>query len=205
MNRVVEVANPQLRLTFSGYQKFVIGVLAFLQFTIILDFMIISPLGAMMMLLCKSRHGSSVLRSRLTPSAPACLDFWRQGLPIVLTARSCYYFSMAVSCWVRCFVAWAPTYPMLLAARIVTGLFGGVIGSVALAIATDLFPLEMRGRVMGIISTAFAASQVLGLPQGYSSRVIGTGTHLSLSFLRWLCLQAWLFSFGCGRWWRIWL
>src|SRR3954471_9113168 len=41
------VASP--RLAFSGYQKFVIAVLAFLQFTIILDFMIISPLGAMMM------------------------------------------------------------------------------------------------------------------------------------------------------------
>src|SRR5882672_4956001 len=34
---------------FTRYQKFVIAVLAFLQFTIILDFMIISPLGAMMM------------------------------------------------------------------------------------------------------------------------------------------------------------
>jgi predicted MFS family arabinose efflux permease len=45
-------------------------------------------------------------------------------------------------------------------------LFGGVIGSVILAITTDLFPLEMRGRVMGVISTAFAASQVLGLPAG---------------------------------------
>ena len=33
-----------------------------------------------------------------------------------------------------------------------------------LAIATDLFPLEMRGRVMGFIQTAFAASQILGLP-----------------------------------------
>jgi predicted MFS family arabinose efflux permease len=41
-----------------------------------------------------------------------------------------------------------------------------VIGSVVLAIVTDLFPLEMRGRVMGVISTAFAASQVLGLPAG---------------------------------------
>jgi predicted MFS family arabinose efflux permease len=62
--------------------------------------------------------------------------------------------------------ALAATYPMLLMARIVTGLFGGVIGSVVLAIATDLFPLEMRGRVMGFIQTAFAASQVLGLPAG---------------------------------------
>jgi predicted MFS family arabinose efflux permease len=60
----------------------------------------------------------------------------------------------------------ATTYPLLLLARIVTGLFGGVIGSVVLAITTDLFPLEMRGRVMGVISTAFAASQVLGLPAG---------------------------------------
>ena len=60
----------------------------------------------------------------------------------------------------------AVTYPLPLGARIVTGLFGGVIGSVVLAIVTDLFPLEMRGRVMGVISTAFAVSQVLGLPAG---------------------------------------
>ena len=48
----------------------------------------------------------------------------------------------------------------------VTGLFGGVIGSVVLAIATDLFAPQMRGRVMGFIQTAFAASQVLGIPFG---------------------------------------
>jgi predicted MFS family arabinose efflux permease len=48
----------------------------------------------------------------------------------------------------------------------VTGLFGGVIGSIVLAISTDLFPANMRGRVMGLIQTAFAASQVLGIPLG---------------------------------------
>src|SRR5579871_2031765 len=37
------------RHVFTRYQKFVIAVLAFLQFTIILDFMIMSPLGAMVM------------------------------------------------------------------------------------------------------------------------------------------------------------
>src|SRR5690606_34214998 len=60
----------------------------------------------------------------------------------------------------------APNYPALLAARVVTGLFGGVIGSISLAIMADLFPLAQRGRVMGFIQTAFAASQVLGLPLG---------------------------------------
>jgi predicted MFS family arabinose efflux permease len=60
----------------------------------------------------------------------------------------------------------AQSFESLLLARIVTGLFGGVIGSVVLAIATDLFPPQMRGRVMGFIQTAFAASQVLGIPIG---------------------------------------
>jgi predicted MFS family arabinose efflux permease len=58
----------------------------------------------------------------------------------------------------------AKTYEFLLFARIVTGVFGGVIGSITLAIATDLFAFEQRGRVMGIVQTAFSASQVLGLP-----------------------------------------
>jgi predicted MFS family arabinose efflux permease len=41
-----------------------------------------------------------------------------------------------------------------------------VIGSVVLAITTDLFSLQQRGRVMGFVQTAFAASQVLGIPAG---------------------------------------
>jgi predicted MFS family arabinose efflux permease len=41
-----------------------------------------------------------------------------------------------------------------------------VIGSVVLAIIADLFPLHLRGRVMGFVQTAFAASQVLGVPAG---------------------------------------
>jgi predicted MFS family arabinose efflux permease len=62
--------------------------------------------------------------------------------------------------------ALAPDYPLLLAARIVTGIFGGVIGSVGFAIITDLFKFEVRGRVMGFVQMSFAASQILGLPIG---------------------------------------
>lgn len=60
----------------------------------------------------------------------------------------------------------ATSFEFLLLARMVTGLFGGVIGSIVFAITTDLFPLEARGRVMGFIQTAFAGSQILGLPFG---------------------------------------
>ena len=62
--------------------------------------------------------------------------------------------------------ALATSYHFLLAARMITGIFGGVIGSVVFAIITDLFPMEMRGRVMGYVQTAFASSQILGIPIG---------------------------------------
>ena len=64
------------------------------------------------------------------------------------------------------FCASAPSYEFLLFARIFTGIFGGVIGSICMAVITDLFSMEVRGRVMGFVQTAFAASQVLGIPIG---------------------------------------
>lgn len=60
----------------------------------------------------------------------------------------------------------ATDHYFLLVARMVTGLFGGVVGSVVLAISTDLFPLNMRGRVIGYLQTAFASSQIIGIPAG---------------------------------------
>ncbi len=62
--------------------------------------------------------------------------------------------------------AFANDYTFLMVARIVTGIFGGVMSSVSYAIITDLFPIDKRGSVMGFVQTAFAASQVLGIPIG---------------------------------------
>ena len=148
------------------YQKFVIAVLAFLQFTIILDFMIISPLGAMMMPtlhITPQQFGLAVSSYAFSAGVSGLLA---AGFADRFDRKRLLLFFYAGFMLGTLLCALASTYPMLLVARIVTGLFGGVIGSVVLAIATDLFPLEMRGRVMGFIQTAFAASQVLGLPAG---------------------------------------
>jgi len=64
------------------------------------------------------------------------------------------------------FCGFANDYWTLVAARIVTGLFGGVIGSISMAIITDIFTLQQRGRVMGFVQMGFGASQVLGIPIG---------------------------------------
>jgi predicted MFS family arabinose efflux permease len=160
------VTSRPARIQFSGYQKVVIGILGFLQFTVILDFMIISPLGAIVMPtlhISPRQFGLAVSSYAFSAGVSGFLAagfadrFDRKRLLLF------FYFGFMLG---TLLCALATTYPLLLGARIVTGLFGGVIGSVVLAIVTDLFPLEMRGRVMGVISTAFAASQVLGLPAG---------------------------------------
>src|SRR5262249_54878974 len=153
-------------LKFSGYQKFMVALLAFLQFSIVLDFMIISPLGAIIMPdlnIGPQRFGEIVSAYAFSAGASSLLAaafadrFDRKRF---LLFFYCGFIVGTALC------ALAPSYPLLLLARIMTGLFGGVIGAIVLAIATDLFPLQMRGLVMGVIQTAFAASQILGIPAG---------------------------------------
>jgi predicted MFS family arabinose efflux permease len=161
-------------MKMTPYQKFVIAVLAFIQFTVILDFLILSPLGAIVLPelhVATSQFGLLVSAYAFSASASGFLTagfadkFDRKKLLLFFYAR----FILGTG-----LCGMAGSYPFLLAARIVTGLFGGVIGSIAMAIAADLFPLEMRGRVMGIVQTAFAASQVMGLPVGlYLSNLWG--------------------------------
>ena len=151
---------------FSRYQKTVVAMLAFLQFAVILDFMIMSPLGAVIMPALNigpSQFGLVVSAYAFSAGASGLLTagfadrYDRKKLLL-------FFYTGFILGTVWCGLA--QTFESLLAARIVTGLFGGVIGSVVLAISTDLFPPQMRGRVMGLIQTAFAASQVLGLPIG---------------------------------------
>ncbi len=152
--------------SFSGYQKVVIGMLAFLQFAVILDFMLMSPLGALIMpslSVTPAQFGTVVSAYAFAAGISGLLTagfadrFDRKKLLLFF-----YTGFIAGTAW--CGVA--NSFESLLLARVVTGLFGGVIGSIILAIATDLFPPQMRGRVMGFIQTAFAASQVLGIPIG---------------------------------------
>ena len=151
---------------FSGYQTVVVVMLAFLQFAVILDFMLMAPLGALIMpslSITPAQFGSVVSAYAFAAGASGLLTagfadrFDRKKLLLFF-----YAGFIAGTAW----CGLAQSFPSLLMARVVTGLFGGVIGSVVLAIATDLFAPQMRGRVMGFIQTAFAASQVLGIPIG---------------------------------------
>jgi len=64
------------------------------------------------------------------------------------------------------FCGLAPNYELLFVARIIAGLFGGVMSAITFSIVTDIFSYKVRGKVMGFVQMAFAASQVLGIPIG---------------------------------------
>lgn len=152
--------------TFTPYQKVVVAIVTFLQFTIILDFMILSPLGALLLRdlhIPTAKFGLVVSAYAFSAAISGILAagfadrFDRKKLLL-------FFYAGFIAGTLLCGLA--TSYRSLLVARVVTGLFGGVIGSVVMAIIADLFPMNMRGRVMGFVQTAFGASQVLGLPLG---------------------------------------
>jgi predicted MFS family arabinose efflux permease len=157
-------ATPPLQ--FSGYQKRVIAMLAFLQFAVIIDFMLMAPLGALIM----PALGASPAQFGTVVSAYAFAagvsGFLTAGFADRFDRKKLLLFFYAGFIAGTAWCGLAGSFESLLIARIVTGLFGGVIGSIVLAIATDLFVPQVRGRVMGVIQTAFAASQILGIPVG---------------------------------------
>lgn len=141
-------------------------MLAITQFTVILDFMIMAPMGDLLM---KSIH--------LTPAqfglAVSAYAF-SAGLSGLLTAGFAdrfdrkkllvfFYIGFIIGTFL---CSLATDYTLLVAARIFTGLFGGVIGSISMAIITDIFKAQQRGRVMGYVQLGLGASQVMGIPLG---------------------------------------
>jgi predicted MFS family arabinose efflux permease len=149
---------------FTSYQILVIVILALTQFTVVLDFMVMSPLGDMLM---KSMDLTT------TQFAFAVSGYaFSAGVSGIATAGFAdrfdrkklllfFYIGFILG---TLFCGLITTYPLLIAARIVTGVFGGVIGAISMAIVADLFALEKRGRVMGFMQMGFGASQILGIP-----------------------------------------
>ena len=149
---------------FTGYQILVIILLALTQFTVVLDFMVMSPLGDMLMKsmeLSTSQFGLAVSSYAFSAGISGLLTagfadrYDRKKLLLF------FYIGFIVG---TLFCGIINSYPLLIAARIVTGLFGGVIGSISMAIVADLFTFQQRGRVMGFMQMGFGASQVLGIP-----------------------------------------
>ncbi|MBX9785070.1 MAG: MFS transporter [Chitinophagaceae bacterium] len=145
-------------------ERLIIILLASLNFTHILDFMIMMPLGNYLMpyFHITPRQfsflvGAYTLTAGVSGFAAAFFVnlFDRKK---VLVFAYIGFLAGTIAC------GFAPTYELLLASRILAGLFGGLIGAQVLSIIADLVPYERRGAAMGAIMSAFAVASTIGVP-----------------------------------------
>src|SRR6187455_2365827 len=149
---------------FTSYQGLVIILLALTQFTVVLDFMVMSPLGDMLMKSMELNTKQFGLAVSVYAFSAGTSGLLTAGFADRFDRKKLLLFFYIGFIAGTLFCGLANSYVLLIAARIITGLFGGVIGSISMAIIADLFPLHQRGRAMGFIQMGFGASQVLGIP-----------------------------------------
>jgi predicted MFS family arabinose efflux permease len=181
-------------------ERWMLLTLAGIQFTHILDFMIMMPLGPQLTALFGIGDAQfGLLVSAYTLSA---------GLSGLMAATYIDRFSrknLLLTLYVLFGVATlacglAPDYGGLLLARIAAGLFGGVLSALTQTIVADVIPFERRGRAMSVVMTSFSVSTVAGVPAGLLLAAF-FDWHVPFSPLPhwWVCWR-WRPGRHCRRW-----
>ena len=141
-------------------------VLATVQFTSIVDFMVVMPLGPQL----EKRLNLSPAQFGLIISSytfAAGLAGLVATVVVDRFARRPAFLTLYVGFLAGTLMCgMAPNYATLLAARFLTGAFGGILGGMAMAIIGDVFHEERRGRATGALMSAFAMASVFGVPIG---------------------------------------
>jgi predicted MFS family arabinose efflux permease len=155
-------------------ERILLLVLACVNFTHIVDFMILMPLGPQLMQIfgiSPKQFGYVVSAYGLSAAVSGfALSFFADKFDRkkLLLAAYIGFVGGTLAC------ALAPTYEILFGARLIAGLFGGMIGSQVLSIIADTFGYERRASAMGVIMTAFSLASVVGVPGGlYLANLFG--------------------------------
>src|SRR5947209_8598396 len=164
--------NPTMRAAgedgphLTAREWLLLAVLAAVQFNHIVDFMIIMPLGPVYvreMGLSMSQFGSVVAAYTISAAiANVLAAFFIDRFDRKTALLTCFTGFIAGTA----LCAIAPDYPLLLAARIVAGAFGGVAASLVMAIIGDVFAYARRGTATSVVMSAFSLASCGGLPLG---------------------------------------
>jgi multidrug resistance protein len=147
-------------------EKLLLWTLSAINFIHIVDFMILMPLGPQLMRIFDiSPQEFGLLVSSYTFSAGISSFFGaffldRFDRKKILLGIYVGFAIATLGC------ALSPNYSVLLLARVLSGLFGGLTSALILAIIGDVIPDSRRGRAMGLVMAAFSVASVLGVPMG---------------------------------------
>ncbi|MBX3442756.1 MAG: MFS transporter [Planctomyces sp.] len=147
-------------------EQLVLVILAAVQFATIVDFMIVMPLGPQLMRTLRIGPAEfGVIVSSYTFAAGAA-GLVASAIVDRFARRTTFLVLYTGFLLGTLLCGLAPTYATLVAARIGTGAFGGILGGLSMAIIGDVFPESHRGRATGAMMTGFALASVAGVPLG---------------------------------------
>jgi predicted MFS family arabinose efflux permease len=147
-------------------EKLVLFLLAVVQFTHIMDFMIVMPLGAQFMEIFDISPFEFTLIVSSYALAAGIAGFFGAMYIDRFDRKKVLLFVYIGFTFGTLACAAAPSYLILLLSRSLAGAFGGLLGALVLAIVADVVPLERRGLAMGFIMMAFSVASVAGVPIG---------------------------------------
>jgi len=145
-------------------ERLLLWSLAAINFTHIVDFMVMMPLGPQ---LTRLFHVSDAEFGLLVSAYSLAAGL--SGLLVSMVIDR-FERKRALLLVYACFAAatlacgLAPSYGALLAAGVAAGVFGGVLGALVQTIVGDAVPFERRGQAMGLVMSAFSLSTVAGVP-----------------------------------------
>jgi len=145
-------------------ERWLLLTLASIQFTSVLDFMIMMPLGPQLTELFGISAGEfGFLVSAYTFAAGlsgllAATYIDRFGRKRMMLTLYPLFGVAALAC------SFAPTFAWLMLARVASGFFGGVLMALSQTIVAEVIPFERRGRAMGVVMTSFSVATVAGVP-----------------------------------------
>jgi predicted MFS family arabinose efflux permease len=197
------MSNPasdrQTPAPLSSAQWIMLLLLALVQFTNVLDFVIMMPLAPQFhdtWNLSPQEFGYLVSAYAFAACISGIVSSWFIDR---LDRKTCLIVLYAVFGLANLLCAWAPTYVFMMLARIVAGISGGILGGVVMAIVGDVIPFARRGLATGIIMSSFAVASIVGIPFGlfiaeqYSWRwtfLVIACTSFSLLPLAWAMLPS---------------
>lgn len=149
-----------------GYERVLILLLSTVQFTHILDFVIMMPLGPQLMRAFSIDAKSFALLVSSYTFSSAVFGFAGAFLIDRFDRKKAILFVYAGFLVGTFLCALAPTYGTLVGARIFAGAFGGVVNSLVFTIIGDQIPQERRGKATGVIMASFSVASVAGVPIG---------------------------------------
>ncbi|QWP77139.1 MFS transporter [Lysobacter sp. K5869] len=160
-------------------ERSLLWLLMLTQFTLIMDFMVMMPLGPQIM---RALHIMPAQFAAAVSAYSIC-----GGLSGLLAAtyidrfdrRKLLLAMYALFALSNLACALADSYPLLLASRAFAGISGGVLGSIIMAIIADVIPSQRRGAATGTVMTSFAVASVIGVPVGV---LLGAHFHWSAPF-----------------------